>query len=112
MTERVPYFVLTILILPTIWQSGCSSFDRPISPDIKRDVFKMDHPKFRDSYRLNFEVKYFEEGWWKEPQRTISAYMKTYSLIPEECKGAVEILDSGGTENQSLGWARFRCKTF
>lgn len=112
MTERAAFFVLTITILSTICQSGCSALDQPALPDLKRDVIKMDHPKFPDNYRLNFKVRYLDEGWWKEPQRTISAYMKTYGLIPEACKGKVEILDSGGTENQSFGWARFRCKSF
>ena len=112
MTERAAFFVLTITILSTICQSGCSALDQLALPDLKRDVIKMDHPKFPDNYRLNFKVRYLDEGRWKEPQRTISAYMKTYRLIPDECNGSVEILDSGGTENQSLGWARFRCKSF
>ena len=99
--------VLWVLLISTL---GCSALDRAYTPDAKRDVIKVNHEKFPDNFWLNFKVKYLEDRWWKEPQRTVPAYMKNYDLIPEECKGEVEILASGGTENQSLGWARFRCK--
>ena len=102
--------IVALLSLSTIPLVSCSILDKLTRPDAKRDVFKLDHPNFSNNYRLNFKVNYLEERWWKDPQRTVSGYMKRYNLIPEECKEEVEILDSGGTENQSFGWARFRCK--
>jgi hypothetical protein len=109
MSDRLLALISILIVVMTSFTSGCSSLDPASIPNAKIDVFKMNHPKFLDNYRLNFKAKYLENGWWKEPQRTVTAYMKAYGLIPEECKGQVEILDSGLTENMSLGWARFRC---
>ena len=90
--------------------ASCFALDRESIPDAKRDVVRMTQKKFTDNFQLNFKVKNLGAPWWKEQQVAISTYMKNYGLIPEECNGEVEILDAGVTENQSLGWARFRCK--
>ena len=103
--------ILVVLMLSTIGQSGCSAWDRAVVPNVKRDVKRVEDSRFPVVFIVDFKVKNLEERWWKDPQRTVSAYMKKYSLIPEACKDEVEILNSGGTENQSLGWARFRCKS-
>lgn len=97
-------------MLATTVQSGCSAIDTNSVPNAKRDVRRVEDSRFSVVFVVGFEVKHLEERWWKDPQRTISMYMTNYGLIPNECVGGVEIIGSGGFENQSLGWARFRCK--
>ena len=102
--------ILVVLMLSTIGQSGCSAWDRAVVPNVKRDVKRVEDSRFPVVFVISFKVRYLEDRWWKDPQRTVSAYLNNYNLIPEECMGDVEIVGSGGFENQSIGWARFRCK--
>ncbi len=100
-----------VFMLAMIELSGCSAMDASLVPNAKRDVKRVDDSRFPVVFIVDFKVQNLEERWWKDSQRTVSAYLEKNHLIPESCKGGVEILNSGGTENTSLGWARFRCKS-
>lgn len=110
MTSKLSFVAAVGLILSAVEQFGCSVLDPAVVPNAKLDVKRVKDSRYPVVFDVTFKVTYLEERWWKDPQRTVSAYLTQYNLIPEECKSKVEILNSGGTENQSLGWARFRCE--
>ena len=110
MSNKAVDVYLVLVMLATIGQSSCSAVDTAFVPNAKIDVKRVEDSRFPDVYVVNFKVRFMQSGWWREPERTVPAYMKTYNLIPEECGDAIEIIGSGGFENQSWGWARFRCK--
>lgn len=61
-----------------------------------------------DIYWVSFPVDAMEEKYWKDPNGTIPAYMRSNDLVPPECTHGVTVIDVSGGGAPSAS-ARVRC---
>lgn len=60
-------------------------------------------------YELSFRSDVIPGSFWKNPNQTITPYMKEHHLIPVECRHGVTVIEADRLALSPSAFARFRC---
>jgi hypothetical protein len=60
-------------------------------------------------YYLDFQSKAIPGPFWRNPNQTITPYLKEHHLIPPECHHGVAIIEADKVALSPSAFARFRC---